>query len=481
MEMLNKKGFVLTSAIIFTIAAVIGVAILLGLFVFSDKYKWFIIGIGILVGAFMLLMNAFKSDGDLHKGKMTIVLVLLSFAVLAVFYGNTLNVTFTGTVSVPIYGHVICNRLPVQVQQPFDVNSGGTTLTCGSPGTGNGDAYIPYGCTYTTSGKVNYKSCSSTDSCTLSGAQCLSTSLLQTGGTVKVNYGDKVTFNPCTVISTRVSMILTGDAYGLQIEESGKLLYKNNCDIRNLNLDYIPGKLDTSQTDNGFILKPTLEVANYIIGSTSVQDSKNVVTYNNKLIYIYNAGQYYNVVTSENGNKYVDESNPQVDNNIKCMPSTLYCTQVGNTFVIKTPTTGKTCSASSGNVEEYVQVNSNKVCKFACTNGILTQTTDCKTILSCTGDKPFFNPTTGVCEGGGVTPNNNLVCSKWYQESGTKTTVIHSWYNWIGVGTPTTVVEPACQTASWLPLALGGIVILILGTTLIVIWRPKRSNSRKTK
>ncbi len=54
-------------------------------------------------------------------------------------------------------------------------------------------------------------------------------------------------------------------------------------------------------------------------------------------------------------------------------------------------------------------------------------------------------------EGNGTVPP--LSCNAWYQVQGVQVTSVKSWYNYIGLGSPTIVQTPVCQTAGWVYFA----------------------------
>lgn len=82
---MNKKGQFGLLAL--AIIVVIGFAIL-GISFFSPAFKWYVIGIGILIGTFIyVLPAAFK--GNLTKNKIAVILILLSVGVVFIFLANT--------------------------------------------------------------------------------------------------------------------------------------------------------------------------------------------------------------------------------------------------------------------------------------------------------------------------------------------------------------------------------------------------------
>jgi hypothetical protein len=86
---MNKKG--LAAIMLMTIAGIVIISLILGLFIFSEKYKWIIIGIGTLLGMFILLANTFKMEGEISKGKLSIILILLVISIMFIFYGSVVQ------------------------------------------------------------------------------------------------------------------------------------------------------------------------------------------------------------------------------------------------------------------------------------------------------------------------------------------------------------------------------------------------------
>lgn len=476
----NKRGII---PIVLTVGSLIvaGIIILLIMIGTGVLLTWIknniitIIGAGLVVIALLALM---KDSGGKRMKFFGFLLVIGLFVVVFGASGIVQQSVLGQDVYVPVYSSVYCTRLPTQVNTLFSMTTKEQTFHCGLQnvaGVGNVNAYVPYGCKYYPKQTISYKVCNEEEDCSLGFWGTFANAY--SDQTIVVNYGQKVTFyagllgNP-----TSKTFTVQAEPYGLlQGSYNGKVLFSANCDIRNLNLDYIPEELDTSKTTNGFIIPPTLEVANYIVGQVPIQSSLDVITFKGKEIYVFAPGKYYNIVTSDDGRKYTNTLSTaiQTDNDIKCMPSTPYCTCTSTSCEVKLPTE-KTCSEISGNIEGYLKVSSTSECKYTCNNGVLTKTTDCRTIQQCPSDKPILDPKTGEC----IAAGGNLettTCNKWYQETGITTSYKYNFL-FFKFGK---VETPVCKTAGWVYLAAFGILILIIAIVYILTMKPSRRRSRK--
>lgn len=413
--------------------------------------------------------------------------IAVTFFLYLYFSGNiTGQVTFSQPVYLPTYGQIYCSQLPVQINQDFSMNSREQTFHCGT-GTQIGDvnAYVPYSCNYFAKQAISYRICKEGEDCSLGFWGSFLTA--DSSRTFNVKQGEKISFYVGLIGSpSSKNFNVQAQPYGLRQGEYGKVLFTNNCDIRSLSLDYLPGSIDRSNLEGGYILQPTTHISNYIVGSIPITDSQNIINKNGQNIYIFAPGWYYPIKTSEDGKLYADTNSPTKDNTIVCMPSTPYCKSDG-TAIVGSPD-GKSCSELSGNIEGYLQINSDTVCKYQCINNVLSKTNDCKKIINCDSSQPFFNPNTGKCEAGGL-PNaekdactykatqNPLFGYKWVQ-SDTKPSVFTKI---ITFGQAKDNNSGGYCQASYLLyfIYLFLILILILLIFLILKYNVKKKQSRK--
>lgn len=147
---------------------------------------------------------------------------------------------------------------------------------------------------------------------------------------------------------------------------------------------------------------------------------------------------------------------------------------------------GYTCSSDKKCIQQsIVKIACTKECcsgetEFldkACANGKfcvknVCTSNSCKTDSDCSGQ---------VCIAGSCQDKEELTCDKWYQVKGVKVTSVKSWYNYIGIGSPTIVESPICETAGfvYLIIFLGFTGIVILGIVIFVISTKKNKLNKR--
>jgi len=469
--MQNKQGqlqFLIIPVVIAVIALIAVIS-----FLSSWTMRLTIVGAALLGVTLIYVLPAWYSGGAKKNGR-GILFVLLGIGVVLILAPYMVQQSYSvgSSVLLPIYSNVYCAQLPTVASQDFVLTSKEQTFHCGTgTGIGNVNAYVPDGCNYILKKDMSYKVCDESQDCSLGFWGTFVNGY--SNAIIHINQGQKVTFYAGLLANpTNYPLTVQFQAWGLRYADgTGKLIFTQNCDIRSLGLDYITSKRDTSRTVDGYVLLRDGYITNYIVGSTAIYSAKNVITKNDKLIYIYAPGQYYNILTSAEGQLYADSSAPKTDNSIVCMPSTTYCKDDGS-GIIQEPST-KTCSALSGNVEGYLQAGANSECKYTCVNGALVKGT-CRTIVQCTADKPVLNSATGQCEAAGIPSNGDLKCTAWYQEQGITTTYK---YNILGIKFGA-VDSPVCKTASWVYIA-GLMVMILLIVLMVLLLSPKPQRKSK--
>lgn len=466
----NKKGIVPQMLALIVLIVIIAIGAII--FIASTNAKFYIIGIAMI---FFSLVYGSKTGYTKNTRKFVVPFFIIGL-VLFLIPAFGLTQTIVGVdVFVPQYGNVYCDRTPTQINQDFKLSQTEQTYHCGT-GTQSGDvnAYVPYGCIYYPKSNIAYKICLESDECKIGTFAGLFAS--PTSNPITINQGQKITIRSKSgLFGDYSSLNVKAEPYGLKQSEWGKTLFYKNCDIKNLaigrpssssgTLDYINGGLDTSQLE-GFTLPPKDYVANYIIGQTLVKEPRNVINFKNQMIYILAPGQYYKVVKSQAGYYYTDTSKTYTDNDVKCMPSTVYCECSSTTCNLVLPEQ-KTCTPISGGIEGFVQVSSTEECQYECVNNILTKT-NCRKIVTCPSEKPFYNTYTGQCEASGIAPNKTLVCDKFYQELGTQSSYKYEFL-FFKFGK---VDTPVCKTASWVFGIIIGAIVIILFTIYLLINKP---------
>lgn len=93
----NKKGLIgIAPIMVVTIALIVLAGIIITLFISSDKYKYLIIGIAVLVGMFWLLGKSMSASSGFTKGKVTVILILLTVGMLFIFGSTYISQSFFG-------------------------------------------------------------------------------------------------------------------------------------------------------------------------------------------------------------------------------------------------------------------------------------------------------------------------------------------------------------------------------------------------
>lgn len=111
---------------------------------------------------------------------------------------------------------------------------------------------------------------------------------------------------------------------------------------------------------------------------------------------------------------------------------------------------------------------------------------DSKTLRTCSEDGMKF--TDKVCDKGCIVANDGVggclgevvkKCSIW-QESYDKTQKDYGFMYWRAiVGNPIVTTTPDCRTAGWFNVLVIGIIVVILGTVMIIMWAPQKPRRRR--
>lgn len=396
------------------------------------------------------------------------VLLLIGIVGVLAYFGiqqSTFNFT-TGKVYLPNYVSIFCGRLPTQIDDSWSINDKGSS-TCGYKGTETEDnlnieAYVPYGCNYIPQKSLKYKIVSLSDSCNWGIFE--DGTRVNTGATIKVDYGKKICFNEDSWGSTLVKV--TADKYGLRISSAnGKVIFTKNCDlqsnIQNLkDIDYIPGFTEVPMR-----IEPKDSVDHYINGYSEVVNDKDVVTFEGNKIYIYAINSYYPIEKSADGYDFANSLKPRTNNKLICVPSqNPLC--IGGTEIKKL----EDQSCSGFNLPEgYVSIGGNEECTFKCINGKLVKD-DCRIIAKCPADKPYRNPITNVCESSASPrPIDKNECA-WYEDSYTKIEKDYGAFYWRAIVPFVDAKETpisGCRTSGWVYMLGFGVIIIVLGSVLI--------------
>ena len=150
-------------------------------------------------------------------------------------------------------------------------------------------------------------------------------------------------------------------------------------------------------------------------------------------------------------------------------------------FIVKSPdmkTTQrvcvKACSVNENNCDESCRsVSITEEPVIDCGNGVCESfesytscPADCRKPAECENDEDCDN--NYICEEGFCI--NKLVCDKFWQEEGIKTTYK---INILGIIKLLPQEEPVCKTSDWVYYVLGSLIIIILGSVALVLYSKK--------
>jgi len=133
LENKGKRGFILPLAALITIiivVAVLAIALIVGINV-SNKFKFIIFGLLLLVGFFYVLGKGINHGFD--KQKTFVLIAILSVSMLFIFGSNILQATLTGAqfVQAPQFGYIKCEPTGSQIQSSVFTLTNGYSNTIG--------------------------------------------------------------------------------------------------------------------------------------------------------------------------------------------------------------------------------------------------------------------------------------------------------------------------------------------------------------
>ena len=208
--------------------------------------------------------------------------------------------------------------------------------------------------------------------------------------TFNIPQGKYLFVNPA--ILSGVSVKAQYPSYGLKLEtaEGRDFSTTESCFLESL-----PSGVQTVDLGSSYSVAPDIPF-NAVTG-LSPSISSRVVLLNDKLVFISNAGAYYDIITTDEGLKVVDTvSGVKFSSEIECIPGVL-CSSDAK---IITNLEDQDVSLIGGALSGYAPVigDPTKNCKYEVVDGKLKVTNDCITVTSCTDpDKPLLDTTTGEC------------------------------------------------------------------------------------
>lgn len=223
-----------------------------------------------------------------------------------------------------------------------------------------------------------------------------------------INAGEQIYINPTSFLGFGKTMLkVKYPSYGLRFQSHPDGFIQpttTNCIANSYSNDY--HELDLNER---LVIQPDSPL-NVVIGSVEATTTQLVQlddVENGKLIYITRPNYYYLVAEAEDGFKYVDVANSERNSkNIECIPRTTGCSDDAKIVLLK----DQSCDEFGGAITNFapVQGDSTKLCKYDCSEGKLSLTTDCIQVqTSCPSDTPLWDASTGKCVG--VTPPTKIV------------------------------------------------------------------------
>lgn len=213
---------------------------------------------------------------------------------------------------------------------------------------------------------------------------------------VVVNAKDTIYVNTNVVFSTgKVSVRYP--AYGIKFTSPDGFIRSttSNCVANSIDND-----LHTLDRGSRTIIQPNVPL-NVVIGLQRASSSQvvSISSINGgDPIYITRPGYYYKIQEAEDGFEYVDTTGREFSNTkIECIPKTTGCSDDATII----PLVDQSCNAFGGAITDYapVQGDQSKLCKYSCSGGKLSLTSDCVDTKECPTNKPIWNPETGNCQG----------------------------------------------------------------------------------
>lgn len=290
-------------------------------------------------------------------------------------------------------------------------------------GTGNIKGYIPYGCTYNI---IKYDSLffihikdsvgNDRDIWTSTlGQGNLITVTIPMGGYLDVMFsGGKALLDSGDVI-----IQLSSQPYGLKWYGSdGVVSQEGTCDLDQVvsyyNMDkYILKPITIKESNQNNILPP--DKYEYIMtGQSAVDSSIHIINKDNKAVYVRQPGGYSETILLNN-KCYVNLDAYHDDSCIKCVPGQLCKVVSGCTEPAASIQPDVCTQIRNGVLNMYTYVGNNQECKQYCDLNTLqlVTTSDCREIVKCDGDKPYYDPITNSCigfiSGGGDNDNDNNI------------------------------------------------------------------------
>lgn len=214
-----------------------------------------------------------------------------------------------------------------------------------------------------------------------------------------VNAGDSIYINTNKVFGD-AKLRVEYPSYGLLIEDAQGQDYAttNTCEVNSIN----GRQFHTIDVGSRLEIKPDFPF-NVVTGlqraiSTHAVTLNDVA--NGQEIYIVRPGYYNLIKEAEDGFKYVDTNKEYADDDIECIPRTTGCSDEAKIIELE----DQSCDIYGGAITNYapVQGDNTQLCKYTCSGGTLSKTSDCiKVQTDCPADKPLWDTETGECAGVG--------------------------------------------------------------------------------
>jgi hypothetical protein len=210
-----------------------------------------------------------------------------------------------------------------------------------------------------------------------------------------VNAGDSVYIDTDKVFGD-AKLIAKYPAYGLRVRSADGFVSatSTNCEINSLSRQY--HTTNAGDRTEVIPMSPFNAVSGLQKGISTQAVTLSDVE-NGKEIYITRPNYYYMIKVADDGFKYVDTAGGEKSSsNIECIPRTTGCSDDAKIVNL----VDQSCDKYGGAITGYapVQGDSTRLCKYSCSTGTLSLTSDCIAVASsCPADKPLWDTTTGLC------------------------------------------------------------------------------------
>lgn len=510
----NKKGIapLLIFWIALSIVALIaGIALTWNIFS-SPSFRLNVIGGGIIVLTLIFGLPAIL-QGEVTRQKIGLFLGIIGIGVVIVLFANVgiIQTTYTTNDFVkPIWGRLECKTDVKPVVNIIDVGKSGSWIDCGAAEnvetcdlfatSTQSDSWYSLNQVrfyYTICKQGDSNSCGSEQSLIVNrGETSKFLTQIKNGETafIRIQSGSILRVNEAGKINKQYFLFKLIYDYG-----GADIVNPTNCKIQGTQSSgdlIINSIIDNQKSANGnncidFVNRG--DWCNFVVDW--VYGPANGVVNHPKYGETYCSGtNLYKIITitTEGGKiQKLDPSYKATDNSgkiynglgefitkVQCCPGTAYC---NDNFELTSSSTSclSDVNCKSGGAY-FTYSNTQKVQEKCINNKCVLQSpieVECATDYACNSGQVCdkLSWTCKQTQPGEIINKNTADCSSWYQEPGIKS---EYKYKFLGFSFGKQEVE-TCVIKAWIPYAMAGIIVLILGSIVIVLLIPSKSSRRQ--